>query len=166
MTRADPTANLPPVRVEPDARRRIRRALAEAGRRIAVLDDDPTGSQTVHDVDVVTVFEPDELAAGLSSAGSTCFTDQYCSLPRPGGGAETDRTHAVDLAICCNVPIDVGLQPAATRRYAVVMSSPRNARRTLCCEANGRGSSVLCTRRRSPRLAASCCDAVRARQRA
>jgi hypothetical protein len=59
---------LPPVRVEPDARRRIRRALAEAGRRIAVLDDDPTGSQTVHDVDVVTVFEPDEIAAGLSSA--------------------------------------------------------------------------------------------------
>ena len=46
---------LPPVRVEPDARRRIRRALAEAGRRIAVLDDDPTGSQTVHDVGVVTV---------------------------------------------------------------------------------------------------------------
>ena len=63
----------PPVRVEPDARRRIRRALAEAGRRIAVLDDDPTGSQTVHDVDVVTVFEPDEIAAGLTPAGATCF---------------------------------------------------------------------------------------------
>ena len=29
MGEADPTANLPPVRVEPDARRRIRRALAE-----------------------------------------------------------------------------------------------------------------------------------------
>jgi hypothetical protein len=57
---------LPPVRVEPNAWRRICRALAEAGRRIAVLNDDhPTGSQTVHDVDVVTVFEPDEIAAGL-----------------------------------------------------------------------------------------------------
>jgi hypothetical protein len=44
--------------------------MAGTGRRIAVLDDDPTGSQTVHDVGVVTVFEPDELAAGLSSAGS------------------------------------------------------------------------------------------------
>jgi hypothetical protein len=73
MMRADPTANLPPVRVEPDARRRIRWALADPGRRIAVLDDDPTGSQTVHGVDVVTVFEPDELTAGLSEAGSTCF---------------------------------------------------------------------------------------------
>jgi uncharacterized protein YgbK (DUF1537 family) len=69
----NPTANLPPVRVEPDARRRIRRALADAGRRIAVLDDDPTGSQTVHGVDVVTVFESDEVAAGLSEVGSTCF---------------------------------------------------------------------------------------------
>jgi uncharacterized protein YgbK (DUF1537 family) len=59
--------------VEPDARRRIRRALADAGRRIAVLDDDPTGSQTVYGVDVVTVFESDELAAGFSEAGSTCF---------------------------------------------------------------------------------------------
>ena len=27
----------------------------------------------VHGVDVVTVFEPDELAAGLLAAGSTCF---------------------------------------------------------------------------------------------
>jgi hypothetical protein len=54
--------------VEPDARRRIRRALADAGRRIAVLDDDPTGSQTVHGVEVVTGFELDELAAGLSEA--------------------------------------------------------------------------------------------------
>jgi uncharacterized protein YgbK (DUF1537 family) len=69
----NPTTDLPPVRVEADARRRIRRALADAGRRIAVLDDDPTGSQTVHGVDVVTVFEPDEVAAGLSEVGSTCF---------------------------------------------------------------------------------------------
>jgi len=66
MTRTNPTADLPPARVEPDARRRIRRALAGAGRRIAVLDDDPTGFQTVHGVDLVTVVEPDELAAGLS----------------------------------------------------------------------------------------------------
>ena len=51
--------------MEPDARGAGPLALADAGRRIAVLDDDPTGSQTVHGVDVVTVFEPDALAAGL-----------------------------------------------------------------------------------------------------
>ena len=43
-------AAAPPVRHEPGARERIRAAHAAAGRRIAVLDDDPTGSQTVHDV--------------------------------------------------------------------------------------------------------------------
>jgi uncharacterized protein YgbK (DUF1537 family) len=66
-------AAAPPVRHEPDARERIRAANAAAGRRIAVLDDDPTGSQTVHDVSIVTVFEADEYAAGLAEPGSTCF---------------------------------------------------------------------------------------------
>ena len=61
------------MRHEPGARERIRAAHAAAGRRIAVLDDDPTGSQTVHDVAVVTVFEADEYAAGLAAPGSTCF---------------------------------------------------------------------------------------------
>jgi uncharacterized protein YgbK (DUF1537 family) len=68
----DPAA-LPPVRVEPDARQRIRKALVDSGRRLAVLDDDPTGSQTVHDVTVVTVLDPEEIAAGLDGPGSTCF---------------------------------------------------------------------------------------------
>ena len=66
-------AAAPPVRHEPGARERIRAANAAAGRRIAVLDDDPTGSQTVHDVSIVTVFEADEYAAGLAEPGSTCF---------------------------------------------------------------------------------------------
>ncbi len=66
-------AAAPPVRHEPAARERIRAAHAAAGRRIAVLDDDPTGSQTVHDVAIVTVFEADEYAAGLAAPGSTCF---------------------------------------------------------------------------------------------
>ena len=95
--RGDVAGELPPVRVEPDARRRIRRALVEAGRRIAVLDDDPTGSQTVHDVDVVTVFEPDEIAAGLSSASSTCFflTNTQPVRGRRGGAEHPDRTDAL-----------------------------------------------------------------------
>ncbi|MGB3352535.1 MAG: four-carbon acid sugar kinase family protein [Mycobacterium sp.] len=66
-------AAAPPLRQEPAARERIRAANEAAGRRIAVLDDDPTGSQTVHDVSVVTVFEAEEYAAGLAAPGSTCF---------------------------------------------------------------------------------------------
>jgi hypothetical protein len=70
---ADLLREQPPVRVEPDARARIRAANVASGRRIAVLDDDPTGSQTVHDVAVVTALEPKEFAAGLATPGSTCF---------------------------------------------------------------------------------------------
>jgi uncharacterized protein YgbK (DUF1537 family) len=70
---ADILATAPPVRVEPGARERIRASHHRTGRRIAVLDDDPTGSQTVHDVSVVTVFDDAEYAAGWDAAGSTCF---------------------------------------------------------------------------------------------
>ena len=38
-----------------------------------MLDDDPTGSQTVHDVSIVTVPDADTYAAALADPGSTCF---------------------------------------------------------------------------------------------
>jgi hypothetical protein len=123
MTRADPTANLPPARVEPDARRRIRRALADAGRRIAVLDDDPTGSQTVYGVDVVTVFEPDELAAGLSSAGSTCFIlTNTRSLPEADAVELNSRIGRMlfELADRLEAPIDVVSRSDSTLRGHVI----------------------------------------------
>jgi uncharacterized protein YgbK (DUF1537 family) len=114
---------LPPVRVEPDARRRIRHALAEAGRRIAVLDDDPTGSQTVHDVDVVTVFEPDEIAAGLSSAGSTCF---FLTNSRSLSEADAVELNTrigrmlFDLSARLDAPIDVVSRSDSTLRGHVI----------------------------------------------
>ena len=42
-------------------------------RRTAVLDDDPTGSQSVHDVSLVTSHSESDYIAALSSPGSTCF---------------------------------------------------------------------------------------------
>jgi uncharacterized protein YgbK (DUF1537 family) len=110
---------LPPVRVEPDARRRIRRALAEAGQRIAVLDDDPTGSQTVHDVDVVTVFEPDEIAAGLAPAGATCFIlTNTRSLPEADAVELNTRIGRMlfELAARLDAPIDVVSRSDSTLR--------------------------------------------------
>ena len=123
MTRADPTANLPPARVEPDAWRRIRRALADAGRRIAVLDDDPTGSQTVYGVDVVTVVEPDEIAAGLASAGSTCFIlTNTRSLPEAKAVELTTRIGRMlfELADRLDVPIEVVSRSDSTLRGHVI----------------------------------------------
>jgi uncharacterized protein YgbK (DUF1537 family) len=123
MTRADSTANLPPPRVEPDARGRIRRALAEAGRRIAVLDDDPTGSQTVHGVDVVTVFESDEIAAALSEASSTCF---FLTNTRSLSEADAVELNTrigrmlFDLAARLDAPIDMVSRSDSTLRGHVI----------------------------------------------
>jgi uncharacterized protein YgbK (DUF1537 family) len=72
-TAAQLLAAAPAVRHERGARGRIRAENIAAGRRIAALDDDPTGSQTVHDVSVVTVFEDGEYASALAEPGSTCF---------------------------------------------------------------------------------------------
>ena len=83
----DVLAEAPPVRREPAARERIRALNVAAGRRIAVLDDDPTGSQTVHDVSVVTVFEASEYAAGLAEVGGTCFIRTNTPQPAGGGGS-------------------------------------------------------------------------------
>lgn len=53
-------------------RNEIRAEREQVGRRTAVLDDDPTGSQSVHDVAVVTVLDPDAYAAALREE-STAF---------------------------------------------------------------------------------------------
>ena len=72
-TLAEIAAAAPEPLLVPGARAAIRDEAATSGRRIAVLDDDPTGSQTVHGVNVVTVTEPETVAAGLEQPGSTCF---------------------------------------------------------------------------------------------
>jgi len=58
--------SLPP---EPDtraARIEIQQAVNDVRRRIVVLDDDPTGVQTMHDIEVLTTWEVPELTAELS----------------------------------------------------------------------------------------------------
>ncbi len=54
--------SIPDVRRVPDARWLIRRANREAHIRLLVLDDDPTGCQTVHDVPILTTWDDDGLA--------------------------------------------------------------------------------------------------------
>ena len=92
-------AAAPPLRNEPGARDRIRAVNAVAGRRIAVLDDDPTGSQTVHGVSIVTVFEAAEFATGLAEPGSTCFIlTNTRSLPE-AAAVELNTNVSTDLFI-------------------------------------------------------------------
>ena len=57
----------------PGARQTIRDSHQRTGRRLLVLDDDPTGSQAVHGVELVTAPDADVIAAALEAPGSTCF---------------------------------------------------------------------------------------------
>jgi uncharacterized protein YgbK (DUF1537 family) len=74
----------PPPLVVGGARERIR----AAARRIAVLDDDPTGSQTVHDVAIVTALDDDALEL---SGGTTFFLTNTRSLPEAEAAELTER---------------------------------------------------------------------------
>ena len=71
---AEVFAGLPPARPDDEGLRESIRATRSAGDLLlGVLDDDPTGSQAVHDVQVVTVLEEDAYAAALAGRGATCF---------------------------------------------------------------------------------------------
>ncbi|GIV79052.1 MAG: hypothetical protein KatS3mg050_3446 [Litorilinea sp.] len=51
----------------------IRRQVAAGGRKLVVLDDDPTGTQTVYDVPVLTSWEVEALKAELAADGPVFY---------------------------------------------------------------------------------------------
>jgi uncharacterized protein YgbK (DUF1537 family) len=64
----------PPARPDDDGLRASIRALRAKGHLLlGVLDDDPTGSQAVHDVQVVTVIDQSAYGAAFEGAAGTCF---------------------------------------------------------------------------------------------
>jgi len=72
LSKSEVFATLPPVWPS-DVKPRIRELLATRPRhRLVVLDDDPTGTQTVYDVPVLTTWEPEALAREFESDGH-CF---------------------------------------------------------------------------------------------
>lgn len=103
--------NLPPV-WPVDLRQMIRDRVRDSRTRVCVLDDDPTGTQTVHDVTVYMDWEVDTLAAALTSADPTFYllTNSRSLLP--------------EAAARLNYEIGVNLREACTRTRvgAVVIS--------------------------------------------
>lgn len=86
-------ASLADVYPLPDKTRVVRElAAAREGfdRKIVVLDDDPTGVQTVHDVPVYTDWKRETLAQGLSESGALFFV---LTNSRGFTGEETERAH-------------------------------------------------------------------------
>jgi uncharacterized protein YgbK (DUF1537 family) len=90
---AEVFAGLPPARPDDEGLRESIRATRAAGDLLlGVLDDDPTGSQAVHDVQVVTVLDHDAYAAALAGPGATCFVlTNSRSLDGPAAAELTTR---------------------------------------------------------------------------
>ncbi|HEX2740670.1 MAG TPA: four-carbon acid sugar kinase family protein [Rubrobacter sp.] len=70
---AEYLASQPPELRVPDALEKIRHEVGESGRRLVVLDDDPTGTQTVHGVPVLTTWSADDLRWALEQPSSTFY---------------------------------------------------------------------------------------------
>ena len=66
-------STLPSEWLEVDLRARIREATLASGRRVVVLDDDPTGTQTVHSLPVLTTWTPEALAVAWDQAETTFY---------------------------------------------------------------------------------------------
>jgi uncharacterized protein YgbK (DUF1537 family) len=116
-------AAAPPLRAEAGARQRIRDANVGTGRRIAVIDDDPTGSQTVHDVSVVTVFDDAEYASALADAASTCFIlTNTRSLPESAAAELSTRVAGslFRLGARLGAPIEIVSRSDSTLRGHVI----------------------------------------------
>src|SRR5919107_2750372 len=64
--------DLPPAWSE-DLLPTIREEIARSGRRVVVLDDDPTGTQTSHGVLVVTEWSEEELTSALREPAPALF---------------------------------------------------------------------------------------------
>lgn len=73
MDAAEYLASWPQELRVPDALERIRHEISESGRRLVVLDDDPTGTQTVHGVPVLTTWSADDLRWALEQPSSTFY---------------------------------------------------------------------------------------------
>jgi uncharacterized protein YgbK (DUF1537 family) len=66
-------AGLPPAVPVPNAREVIRETNATGNRWVVVLDDDPTGSQTVHDTPVLTSWDAEDLGWAFDQPGHGFF---------------------------------------------------------------------------------------------
>ncbi len=67
VTLTELLANLPPEPDESSLFAEIQREVAKSKRKLVVIDDDPTGTQTVHDIELLTTWNKPMLAEALQS---------------------------------------------------------------------------------------------------
>ena len=82
---------------------RIERLLGDAikrsGRKIVVLDDDPTGVQTVHDVSVYTDWSEESVLQGFQEEGNLFYIlTNSCLLYTSPSPRDTERSRVAESA--------------------------------------------------------------------
>ena len=103
-------ADLPPV--WPESRLAAIQAKLPRAAKLVVLDDDPTGTQTVYDVPVLTTWTVDDLAAELAAPGPVFYIlTNSRSLPLPAA-----------QALNAEIGARLAAAQAQTGRRAVVVS--------------------------------------------
>jgi uncharacterized protein YgbK (DUF1537 family) len=136
-----PWGEVPPIPAGgAGVRSRIRNLRAASGRLIGVLDDDPTGSQSVHGIQIVTVPDPAEYSAAL--AGGTAFVlTNTRSMPEADAVASNTSVAADLFAIAGDRPLDLVSRSDSTLRGHVLaeIAALERARR----RARGRGHDAV-----------------------
>jgi uncharacterized protein YgbK (DUF1537 family) len=111
-------ATLPPAWPQ-DPLPGIRAAVAAAGRKIIVLDDDPTGTQTVHDVPVLTTWDADALRAEFDNEDACFYILTNSRSLAPDAAAALNREIALNLSAAAadaRKPFDVVSRSDSTLR--------------------------------------------------
>jgi uncharacterized protein YgbK (DUF1537 family) len=118
LDKAAALAALPPVWPE-DLLPSIQARLTSAAAKLVVLDDDPTGTQTVHDVPVLTTWDAPDLARELAAPGPVFYLlTNSRSLPQP-------EAQALNTAVGRNL---VAASAAAGCDFVVVSRSDSTLR--------------------------------------
>src|SRR5437763_1727954 len=94
----------------------IRARLARDRRVVVILDDDPTGTQTVHDVPVVTAWDEAEFARDAAFGYSASFLPDW--VEEKSGG----RLRAADVVLVRLADLRVGGPKGVARRLRTVRS--------------------------------------------
>ena len=89
--------SLPPPIDDPDLEGRVQASLADSGRKVVALDDDPTGVQTVHDVAVLAGWDVATLAAELGRPAPLFFILTNSRALPEDRAATLNREIAVNL---------------------------------------------------------------------
>lgn len=92
-----PLDNLPPEYPDDGLEQQVRDAVVASGRKLVALDDDPTGVQTVHDIAVLSRWQPYQLAAELEHPAPAFFLLTNTRSLSEADAAELNREIARNL---------------------------------------------------------------------